>query len=233
MTTQITAEYCSVEDVFRFAQTAGALVRRALEVDSVDTTADVLTIGGHGCSKDDPVEFRIQPGGTLAAPLSASTVYYAKPVTDSDDLLQIAATVGGAAINLTTTGAGFDMVPSIRPTIHACIRSACRWIDQRIPEAATPLNPDENGLYPDIVRQMAAVLSCEMALVVLGQMSTQVSECADRMRADAKLMLAGLPLPDPDVLTIQTDLAQGTGGVGVRGCVGGGGSDPFLERSIA
>lgn len=236
MPLQLAAEYCAVEDVFRFAQTAGALTRRAIQVDSVDTVANMLSVGSHGCSLGDPVEFRIEPGGTLAAPLSASVVYYALPVVNSDDLLQVSATVGGPAIVLTTTGTTFDLVPSIRPTLHACIRTQSRWIDQRLPENGTPLNPDDNGLYPDIVRQLCAVLSCEMALAVLGQSSTVITAAADRMRVDAALMLAGLPLPDPDVLTIQTDLAQGAGGVGVRGRVGGGGSgrEAFdLERDIA
>jgi hypothetical protein len=182
-------------------------VRRALPVSSVDTVANIMSVGSHGCTAGDPVEFRLEPGGALPSPLSLSAVYYALPVVDSDDLLQVSAAPNGSAVALTTTGSAFDLVPSIRPIVRSAIRTVSRWIDQHTPENATPLVADENGLYPDIVRQMAAVLACEWTLAILGQASTQVTTAAERMRTDADLMLKGLPLPDPEQMVTPTDLA--------------------------
>lgn len=47
-----------------------------------------------------------QTTGTMPAPLTAGTVYWVVSATVGEDSLQVSATKGGAAIDLTTTGAG-------------------------------------------------------------------------------------------------------------------------------
>jgi hypothetical protein len=187
-------EYCTPEDVYKLAAASDSLVRRAMLVASVDTVGHDLEVGGHGCSTDDPLEFRLEPGGALPSPFTAGTIYYAKPVTDSDDLLQVAAAPGGPAIVITTAGTPpFSIVPSVRPIIHGAIQSVSRWIEDRIPAHAVPLSVDTNGNYPPAIRQMCAVLSAEQTLAILGQYSTLLAAQADQMRANAKMMLDGLP----------------------------------------
>jgi hypothetical protein len=58
---------------------------------------DVLTSTAHGFVADQPVVFSGLTGG---APLVAGTTYYARDITT--DTFKVAATAGGAAINLTT-----------------------------------------------------------------------------------------------------------------------------------
>jgi hypothetical protein len=68
---------------------------------TVNTTTDKVTITAHGQANNTPVTL----GGTaLPAPLAAGTVYFLINVTTND--FQLAATSGGGAINLTTTGTG-------------------------------------------------------------------------------------------------------------------------------
>jgi hypothetical protein len=206
-------EYCTVEDVYRYAVLAGALARRALLVAAIDATANTIEVAGHGCTTDDPIEFRVFEGGTLAAPLSAAAVYYAKPVADSDSLLQVAATAAGSAIDLTTAGDSFGLVPSIRPILRGQIRAVSRWIDGRLPAHVVPLEPDDAGHYPEVVRQMVATLAAECTLVVLGESDAALSASADRMRADARLLLSGIPLRDPKA-TAHTPFARGVSPTG-------------------
>jgi uncharacterized phage protein gp47/JayE len=58
---------------------------------------DIATATAHGLSAASPIVFRDLTGG---APLVAGTTYYARDITT--DTFKIAATAGGAAINLTT-----------------------------------------------------------------------------------------------------------------------------------
>jgi hypothetical protein len=60
-------------------------------------TTDVITSNGHGLSNGQRIKFS---GAGLSAPLVAGTVYFVRDVTTNT--FKVAATSGGAAINLTT-----------------------------------------------------------------------------------------------------------------------------------
>lgn len=74
----------------------------------VDTSGNRL-IGTHGLNYNDPVE--ISSSGTLPSPLVAATTYYALPV--DEHLFRLAATPGGAAIDITSTGSGTITVDTV------------------------------------------------------------------------------------------------------------------------
>ena len=72
---------------------------------TVNTSTDVITTAtAHGLHANDDV-IRVSSTGTLPAPLAAATNYYVIS-TPTTTTLQIASTVGGTAINLTTAGTG-------------------------------------------------------------------------------------------------------------------------------
>ena len=66
----------------------------------VNTPSDTVTCIAHGFADGNAVVFY---GGTTPSPLVEGTVYYARDVTT--DAFKVAATAGGAAIDLTSNGA--------------------------------------------------------------------------------------------------------------------------------
>lgn len=73
-------------------------------VSGVNTGTDTLTTGAtHNVEVNDPVEFTTTT--TLPAPLVAGTVYYCKTAPTATTMT-LAATVGGATIDITTAGSG-------------------------------------------------------------------------------------------------------------------------------
>jgi hypothetical protein len=197
-------ELCTVEDVYGVVPSS-VLMRPALQVSAVDTTANTLTVNGHGLAADHPFDLLLQSGGSAANPLSANTTYYAEPV--SDTALRVRASSGGAAIDLTMAGSGMMIRRSSRPGIVQRIREYSRWVFDRLPAHAV-LEQDENGRYPDAVRGMVAVLAAEASLEDSGQTSETVTRRADRVRRDAELTLGGLPLRDHRATEL-ADLATG------------------------
>jgi len=69
-----------------------------------DITADLLRCVGHGFVNNDSLIVWGVPGDPLPGGLAEGTIYYVINATADD--LQLAATTGGAAINLTAIGAG-------------------------------------------------------------------------------------------------------------------------------
>jgi hypothetical protein len=69
-----------------------------------DATADVLECVAHGFTDGQTVVVWAFPGDPLPTGLAEGTVYYVRDATTDD--LKLAATSGGAAINITAIGAG-------------------------------------------------------------------------------------------------------------------------------
>jgi len=69
---------------------------------TANTSTEVITWATYSPTNGDAV--RVSSTGTLPAPLVAGTTYYVRSAAGTTS--QLAATVGGAAINLTTTGTG-------------------------------------------------------------------------------------------------------------------------------
>jgi nitrate/nitrite transporter NarK len=70
-----------------------------------DATNDILEAPSHGFSNANMVVVWTVPGVSLPTGLAEGTVYHVRDVTTDD--LKLAATVGGAAIDITAVGAGF------------------------------------------------------------------------------------------------------------------------------
>lgn len=67
-------------------------------------TSDTVTLANHGLVLDDEIAFVPVTGASLPAPLVFGTSYYARDVTT--DTLKVAATQGGAAIDITGASIG-------------------------------------------------------------------------------------------------------------------------------
>jgi hypothetical protein len=85
------------------------MIYRSFATTDVDTGANTITIVGHGLEAGQTVVLPT-PDSSLPSPLTARTVYYVL-VTDGDTI-QLAATLGGAAISLTDVGAGTNYIDS-------------------------------------------------------------------------------------------------------------------------
>lgn len=89
------------EAVGKFAPIASAV---PLPIEAVITSTNTIELTGHGLSNTDPVRIMAIDDATLPDPLFITNVYYVANATA--DTLQIAASSGGAAIDLTTPGSG-------------------------------------------------------------------------------------------------------------------------------
>jgi hypothetical protein len=72
---------------------------------TADASTDIITAPGHAIVDADPVVFTTIAGATLPTGVVAGTTYYARDIVASVSF-KVAATAGGAAINLTANGGG-------------------------------------------------------------------------------------------------------------------------------
>jgi len=103
---------------------------------SVDPASNIVNIDGTPLGKGDPVRF-YSAAGTLPAPLSGSTTYYVVEVVNTavtGGNYRISTTVGGAVLDITTTGAGVLMAMQRRYTCDTVIST-----DSEVRENATIL----------------------------------------------------------------------------------------------
>ena len=74
---------------------------------TADSGTDIITLAAHGLTEGHIVHFA-NSGGALPAGLTAKTIYYLRDVTTNT--FKVAATRGGAAVDLTTNGTGTNSV---------------------------------------------------------------------------------------------------------------------------
>jgi len=78
---------------------------RQFPVVTVNTTTEIFTaVGGHDFRSDQQIRFAT--AGTLPAGVSAGVTYFVLDADNEAGTFRVAATAGGAAINITTTGSG-------------------------------------------------------------------------------------------------------------------------------
>jgi len=87
----------------KLKSTCGVTVSKAFTADSA---SDVLTSAAHGFANDTVV--RLVTSGTLPAPLTTTDVYFV--VDAAANTFRLAATLGGAAIDLSSNGSGAHSV---------------------------------------------------------------------------------------------------------------------------
>ena len=76
----------------------------ATDVAVVDDTTDIITIAGHGLVDGDSIKYTVTVGETPIAGLTSGTTYYV--VSATANTFQLAATSGGAPIDITLQGTG-------------------------------------------------------------------------------------------------------------------------------
>lgn len=86
-------------------------------VSAVDTSGETLTVTGHGLSNGDHVRLQGISSATAPGGLAFGTIYFV--VGASANTVQLAATTGGSAINITSAGSGvFYLVKATDPDIY-------------------------------------------------------------------------------------------------------------------
>lgn len=178
--------YCSRSDVAQRLPLGAIISPTGIVASSVAAT-DTIMFDGHGLENDDAVNVRAVEGGTLSAPLASGVTYYAKRLSNST--FQLAATPGGAAINLTTDGA--SMVITREPIFDDIIEFYSRWADAFFPAHLVPFTAP----VPVIVKGLVAELAAKRLLNIGGQDSAVVN--ATELAAKAQLeryLTNGMPI---------------------------------------
>lgn len=189
------ASYATRDDVYLQGLPRGSLVQRARLVASVDVGADTLELEGHGLSAGTAVQLQVDDGGSLPAPLAVATVYYALPVEDSESLLQLEASVGGGALNLTTTGTDpFGLFVPLGPALDNLLEVYSRWLDSLVIGHEVPFEAP----YPAWVTHVVAVRTAAQAarMLGLGSQGDGIYEAERLAIADAMRMAKGPTLRD-------------------------------------
>jgi hypothetical protein len=76
-------------------------------VNAAGVTSNTIDAPSHGFSAGNSVVVWTVPGASLPAPLAEGTVYWVIATGLTADALQLSATSGGSAIDLTAVGSGF------------------------------------------------------------------------------------------------------------------------------
>jgi hypothetical protein len=171
------AGYCARGDVYAFGVPRGAIPNEGHLALSADPTANTIALGDHSFVTDDPVRFRAEMGGALPAPLVAGVTYYA--IATTDDTFQVSATVGGAAIDLTTAGSEILVIAPL--PIDQAIAYGARVIDQALVAHGVPLTAP----YPELV----VMTNAELAAGKLGHFSGGTSKSLADMIVAAQARL--------------------------------------------
>ena len=192
-------EYCTRAALYAFGAPRGVLNAPARLVATSTASTDVVELDDHGFVTDDPILFRAADGGTLSAPLVAGTTYYAIRLNDST--FKVAATSGGAAINLTTNGV--TMIVSIALPFDRVIEFYSRWADSFFPAHAVPFTA---GAVPVIVEGLVAQLAAKRLAALAGHTSEAIDAAEVAAMAQLERFAKGLPVRDANA-TARTNTA--------------------------
>lgn len=185
--------YATRSDVYRYGLPRGTLGTPGRLVASAVAAMDLIELDGHGFETDDPIVFRAGEGGTLPAPLVASTTYYA--INETDSTFKISATQGGSAINLTTDGVNVFVATPL--PFDEVLEFYSRWVDGFLPAHFVPLKPDDDGRFPVIVSGIVAELAAKKLQQLAGHASVSVGEYEIAAKAQLERWSKGVPLRDP------------------------------------
>lgn len=208
--------YATRQDLYRYAPVRGSLTSSSRIVSSSSATTDTLELEGHGLETDDTLQLRAVEGGTLSAPLVATTTYYAIKVDDSR--FKVAATAGGAAIDLTT--AGVSMVLVVALPVDEVLEFYSRFVDGLLPAHAVPLASP----YPVTIVALVAELAAKRLQLIAGTSSESMKEIEIGAQAQLQRYAAGIPLRDSRVTTSTNKAIRDTAGNSTTGDARGWGS---------
>lgn len=180
--------YATRRDVYRYGLARGTVASEGRLVASSTASTNVLELEGHGFETDDELLLRAAEGGTLSAPLVSGTTYYAIRLTDST--FSLAATAGGAAIDLTTNGE--SMIVSIALPFDEVLEFYSRFVDAFLPAHLVPLEQP----YPVTVVAIVSELAAKRLQLISGTRSESMTEIEVAAKAQLERWSKGIPLRD-------------------------------------
>jgi hypothetical protein len=207
------ASYATREDAYKHGLPRGSLAQRPRVVASVDAVLNRIEVEGHGCELDTAIQFAVNEGGALPAPLSASVIYYARPVAGSDSLLEIAATIGGSAIDVTNEGTDpIRLIIPIGPLLDALRETYSRWLDSICIDHEVPFAAP----YPAWATHIVAVRVAAQAAraLGLGTQGDRLFDAEEQVIKDAMRLAQGTPLRDSTATSPSNLAVFGSAGSG-------------------
>lgn len=198
--------YATRADLYTFGLRRGVVSNEGRVVASSLASTNVLTLDGHLFETGDRVQVRAATGGTLSAPLVADTVYFVIRITDST--FSLAATDGGAAIDLTTNGDAMIVTPEL--PIDELLEAYSRFVDDFVPHLVPMTAP-----YPVTVVRIVCELAAAKLLSLTGQSSASMTEAELAAKAQLERWIKGQPVRDERAtassnLAVTASLASGT-----------------------
>lgn len=187
------ASYCAQADLYQYGLPRGSVPNPGRLVNSASAGTNALSLDVHGFALNDVVSFRAESGGALPAPLVAGTEYYAIPLTEAT--FAVAATSGGAAIDLTNAGSRIVVVAPL--PFASAIAWASSMIENMLPAHVVPLEAP----YPDIIVMTCAELAAGRLLALKGVASKSLSDIVDAANARLARWAKGIPLRGSSVPT--------------------------------
>lgn len=182
----MSADLCTRGDVFRLGVPRGNLQSVSREVASTNASTNTFELNGHGFEDGDTVTVRAVEGGSLAAPLVEGTTYYVKRTDGSR--FQLAATSGGAAIDITTTGT--SMLVTTEPPIADLITAVSQWMYDMLPAHARFESIND---VPMVLRVTCAEVVGKKAMALVGHTSESVDQYELAAKAKCERWATGLP----------------------------------------
>src|SRR5262249_13622594 len=136
---QVAADlYCTPRDVNR-GLPSGEITGSSRLAESALASDRTITLAGHGFETTDELTVRAAGCGNLPAPPAEGTIYFAIRLTNAT--FRLAATAGGAPINLTSDGVSVVVVK--QPPYDDVIEYYSRWADTFLPAHLVPLGRTE------------------------------------------------------------------------------------------
>jgi hypothetical protein len=180
--------YATRADLFRYGLPRGLLANPGRLCASALGNTDTFELDGHGFEDNDVLLFRAESGGSMPPPLVSGQPYFAIRVSEST--FKVAATAGGAPINLSADG--FSVVVSTALPIDEVLEFYSRFADAFLPAHLVPLEHP----YPITVTALVAELSAKRLLLIAGQSSASMTELELGAKAQLERWAKGVPLRD-------------------------------------
>ncbi len=185
------ANYCSVSDLYTFGLPRGGLPNPSRMVHSVSSGGNTITLDEHGFSTGDEMSFRPDGvDGVLPSPLTEGTTYYAIAIDDAR--FSVSATLGGAAVDLTTNGERVHVIERI--PYDATIAWASRIVDDHIPAHIVPLAEP----YPEVIRMTTAELAATKLMGRQGSVQKSLSDVLTLAQKRIERWAKGVPVRGPN-----------------------------------
>jgi hypothetical protein len=178
--------YADPSDLYAYGLQRGGVQNAGRLAASVNITSNTITLDVHGFALNDLVRFRADAGGSLPSPLVAGTDYYAIPAGES--VFSVAATAGGAAIDLVTSGSRILVIAPL--PIDSALKWASRLIDDMLAGHPVPLEAP----IPEIVRMTCAELAAGKLQSLRGAASQSLAAMSDAAQKRLLRWASGVPV---------------------------------------